>query len=217
MSRPPADHLAAAAYAQAFARAPIGMALVGVDGRFRDANHALCSTLARERAELIGAPFQRFTHPDDVDRDFQIAAKVLRGDHDLFSHEKRFVRPDGSIRWVEVDGSLIRDAAGNPVHFVFSALDVTERRRAEEVRNEHLASISHELRTPLTSIHGYAKLLVDEGDLRTSLERDSVAAIERNAEAMLGVIEEGSTDLARAVDDHVALSLGFASGAFTTL
>ena len=217
MARLSADSLAAAAYAQAFARAPIGMALVGVDGIFRDANHALCATLGREREELVGAAFQRFTHSDDVDRDFQIAAKVLRGDHDLFVHEKRFVRPNGEIRWVEVDGSLIRDGAGNPVHFVFSALDVTERRRAEEVRDEHLASISHELRTPLTSIRGYAQLLGDEGELPTDLERNSIAAIERNAEAMLTVIEEGSDRLARAVDDHVARSLGFASSTFTTL
>jgi PAS domain S-box-containing protein len=217
VARVTADSLAAAAYAQAFARAPIGMALVGVDGVFRDANLAFSAMVGRERAELIGAAFQRFTHPDDVDRDFQIAAKVLRGDHDLFAHEKRFLRPNGEIRWVEVDGSLIRDGVGNPVHFVFSALDVTARRRAEEVRDEHLASISHELRTPLTSIRGYAQLLGDEGALPTNLERDSVAAIERNAEAMLTVIEEGSDRLARAVDDHVARSLGCASGTFTAL
>ena len=217
MSGSPAENLAAAAYAQAFARAPIGMALVGVDGLFRDANQVMCETLGRSRGELIGASFQLFTHPDDVDRDFQIAAKVLRGDHDLFSHDKRFVRPDGTIRWVEVDGSLIRDSAGNPVHFVFSAADVTERRRAEDVRNEHLASISHELRTPLTSIQGYAQLLADEGMLPTAFESEGVAAILRNADAMLALIEGGSERLAQAVDDHVALSLGYASRTFTTL
>jgi signal transduction histidine kinase len=93
------------------------------------------------------------------------------------------------------------------VHFVFSVVDMTERRRAEEVRNEQLASISHQLRTPLTSIHGYASLLGDEGELPTDFERNGIAAITRNAEAMLHVIESGSEELARVVDDHVALSL----------
>jgi PAS domain S-box-containing protein len=207
VSNSSADHLTAAAYAQAFARAPIGMTLVGVDGIFRDVNQALCTTLGRERDEVIGISFVEVTHPDDVERDYRMAAQVLRGVHGLFTAEKRYIRPDGSIRWVEVDGSLIRDTAGNPVHFVFSVVDVTERRRAEEVRDEQLASISHQLRTPLTSIHGYASLLGDEGELPTALERDGIAAITRNAEAMLEVIESGSEELARAVDDHVALSL----------
>src|SRR5215208_6323785 len=129
----------AAAYVQAFARAPIGMALIGLDTRFREVNDAFCRLAGRAREELIGAWFGTVTHPDDVDDDVAGAIEVVRGDRELLTREKRFVRPDGSIRWVALSGSLIRDDHGNPLHFVSHVQDITERRAAEAalIASEH--------------------------------------------------------------------------------
>jgi PAS domain S-box-containing protein len=121
----------AAGYEQAFACAPIGMALVGLDSRFREVNDAFCRLAGRTREELIGTWFGEVTHPDDVDEDLALAIEVVRGDRELLTREKRFVRPDGSIRWVALSGSLIRDDRGVPVHFVSHVQDITERRAAE--------------------------------------------------------------------------------------
>src|SRR3954452_24247192 len=121
----------AAAYQQAFARAPIGMALVGMDSRFREVNDAFCRLAGRTREELIGEWFGAVTHPDDVDGDVALAIEVVRGDREHMKREKRFVRPDGSIRWVALSGSLIRDERGVPLHFVSHVQDITERRAAE--------------------------------------------------------------------------------------
>src|SRR5215213_9232569 len=104
-----------AAYAQAFACAPIGMALIGLDTRFREVNDAFCKFVGRPREELIGASFDSVTHPEDVGADMAQAIEVVRGDRDLLKREKRYLRPDGSMRWGEVGGSLIRDDRGVPV------------------------------------------------------------------------------------------------------
>jgi two-component system, OmpR family, phosphate regulon sensor histidine kinase PhoR len=122
----------AAAYAQAFARAPIGMAMIGLDARFREVNDAFCRITGRDREDLIGASFESITHPDDVDDDLAVAIMVVRGDRELFTREKRYVWPDGTVRWAEVSASLIRDEHGAPVHFVVHAQDITGRRAAEQ-------------------------------------------------------------------------------------
>ena len=180
----------AAAYEQAFARAPIGIALIGLDSRFRDVNDAFCSLVGRTREELVGASFGSVTHEDDVNADLTLAIQVVRGHRDLFEREKRYVRPDGSICWVSVTGSLIRDEHGIPIHFVFHVHDISERRRAERLKEEFLATISHELRTPLTSIKGYVDLLSEEEELSPSARRRVIDVLERNTERLRRLVED---------------------------
>ena len=180
----------AAAYEQAFARAPIGMALIGLDSRFCDVNDAFCAIAGRTREELIGQPFGLVTHPDDVGGDVALAIEAVRGARNVFRREKRHVRPDGSIRWVEVNASLLSDDDGRPVYFLSHVLDITDRRRTEQLKDEFLATISHELRTPLTSIQGYVDLLAEEDELSPGARRHAFTVIQRNASRLRRLVED---------------------------
>src|ERR1700712_2545255 len=53
----------------AFENAPIGLALVGLDGRFMRVNRSLCEIAGRDEADLLERTFQEITHPDDLDAD----------------------------------------------------------------------------------------------------------------------------------------------------
>jgi PAS domain S-box-containing protein len=77
----------------------------------------------------------------------------------------RIVLDDGEERVVHGRGRLVLDATGAPVRMVGTAQDVTERQRAEDVRDNILSAVSHELRTPLTSIVGFALTLEGRPDL----------------------------------------------------
>ena len=85
-------------FEQSFAAAPIGKALVGVDGRFIKVNTALCSLLGRDEAELIGRTFQEITHPDDLAADVQLLHETAIGARAGYRVEKRYLRPTGP--WV---------------------------------------------------------------------------------------------------------------------
>jgi diguanylate cyclase (GGDEF)-like protein/PAS domain S-box-containing protein len=119
-------------FANAFEEAPIGMALVGVDGAFLRVNRALSELVGYEPDELLDLTFQNITHPDDLEADLQLVREVLEGKRRSYRMEKRYIRSDGAECWVLLSVSLVRDDAGEPLYFVSQIEDITERRRAED-------------------------------------------------------------------------------------
>jgi diguanylate cyclase (GGDEF)-like protein/PAS domain S-box-containing protein len=119
-------------FANAFEEAPIGMALVGVDGAFLRVNRALSEIVGYEAAELLELTFQDITHPDDLKADLELVREVIDGKRRSYRMEKRYVRSDRAECWVLLSVSLVRDDAGEPLYFVSQIEDITERRRAED-------------------------------------------------------------------------------------
>ena len=117
-------------FEQSFAAAPIGKALVGVDGRFIKVNTALCSLLGRDAAELIGLTFQEITHPDDLAADVQLLHETAIGARAGYRVEKRYLRPDGAVGWVLLAVSVVRGEGGHPRFFIFQFQDISERKHA---------------------------------------------------------------------------------------
>jgi len=113
--------------------APIGMALVGLDGRFLRVNRALCRIVGYDRDELLRLRFQQITHPDDLEADLAQAERLLRGEIHAYQLAKRYIRKGGAVIDVMLSGSIVRDGSGRPLHFVAQVEDVTEKMRVEEV------------------------------------------------------------------------------------
>jgi PAS domain S-box-containing protein len=76
-----------------------------------------------------------------------------------FALDHRILRPDGAERVLHGRGRVILDSDGNLVRMAGTGQDVTERKQAEALRDDILATVSHELRTPLTSVLGFALTL----------------------------------------------------------
>lgn len=77
--------------------------------------------------------------------------------------------------------------------------------RANEVKDQFLATVSHELRTPLTSILGWAQMLTS-GKLNPSMTDRAVATIERNARAQAQIVED-LLDISRIVSGKLRLNV----------
>jgi PAS domain S-box-containing protein len=112
--------------------APIGMALVALDGRFVRVNRALCETLGYSSTELTGLTFQAVSHPDGLDLDLAGRDQLARGEIPLYHREKRYIRKDGTIVDVLLNASILRSRDGAPLYFISQIEDITARKRAEE-------------------------------------------------------------------------------------
>ncbi len=109
----------------------VGVAVGSPEGRFLRVNEALCRMLGYEGEELLDRTFQEVTHPDDqqASQDFQ---RELLTTSQSGVYEKRYLRKDGSILWVRITGTFLRDASGAPLCSVALVYDITRQKAAED-------------------------------------------------------------------------------------
>jgi PAS domain S-box-containing protein len=71
-------------------------------------------------------------HPEDRERVERSVAAYMAGLTPHYESEYRVRHNDGSYRWILSRGVAVRDAAGTPIRFIGSTVDITDRRKAEE-------------------------------------------------------------------------------------
>lgn len=119
-------------------RAMLDLASVGIaqadpwTGRFLRVNRKMSSITGYGTDELLEMRIVEVTHPDDQQADSEASRRVVRGEQPDYRMEKRYVRKDGTVAWVNVNMTVIRDAAGEPTRTVATVEDITERRQAGE-------------------------------------------------------------------------------------
>lgn len=191
-------------YRQLFDAAGVGITRWSLNGRFLDVNHRFTEITRRTREQLLQLSHHDITHPEDQATDEALEASALDGQRQRYSLEKRYVRPDGQVVWVMLSATLVRDAQGQPLHFVAVSEDITERRqyaeamnsakaaeRANKEKTDFLSRMSHELRTPLNAMLGFAQLLrVDPTNPINDVQRKKVGHIERAGAHLLAMLTD---------------------------
>ena len=115
-----------------FEHAAVGIAHVGLDGRWLRVNHKLCEIVGYSPEELLKINFQDITHPDDLDADLGMVNKALAGEVQSYEKEKRYITKPGETIWIKLTVALIRDEAGQPDYFVSVVQDITPAKTAAE-------------------------------------------------------------------------------------
>ncbi|MDX9625891.1 sensor domain-containing diguanylate cyclase [Pseudomonas fragariae (ex Marin et al. 2024)] len=128
-------------FATVFQETPTGKAIVDLDGRFSVVNPKFCEITGYSSDELLSKTFQEITHADDIQQDLALVADLITGCRKNCSLEKRYVRKDGSLVWVDLSVAILREAAGAPLHLIAVILDITTRKHSEELILNH----QHEL------------------------------------------------------------------------
>jgi PAS domain S-box-containing protein len=119
-----------------FDNAAVGIARVEPDGRWLEVNRRFCDIVGYTRDELMTKAFGDITHPDDLDADWNQARRLLAGEIENYTMEKRYYRKDGSIVWANLTRSLARKADGSPDYFITVLEDISARKWAEEKLRE---------------------------------------------------------------------------------
>lgn len=116
----------------AFEVSSVGMSQADpATGRLLRVNRRFCDMTGFSEAELLSATFSDITHPDDRAEDNAYFAKLLGGEVESFSLEKRYLRKDGSTMWGDVTVNLIHDGDGVARRSMAVIQDITERKQAE--------------------------------------------------------------------------------------
>jgi diguanylate cyclase (GGDEF)-like protein/PAS domain S-box-containing protein len=116
-----------------FDLASVGIALVSPGGAWLSVNEALCKMLGYTREELQRLTFQQITHPDDQDIDADQVRRLRNGDPGVgqLQLEKRYIRKDGSIVWVNLDLSRKLNEAGAIEYLITVIKDISRQKNAE--------------------------------------------------------------------------------------
>ncbi len=144
-------------FKSAFEHSSIGMALVSLDDRYLQVNQAACRLFGYSPEEMRELTTASVSHPEDLRELRKTTGNtdgLLSGEIASFQVEKRYRHKQGHHFWGLVGISLVRDAEGNPLHFISQVQDITERKQAEEAlrrANEELEARVRERTAQLES------------------------------------------------------------------
>jgi PAS domain S-box-containing protein len=198
-----------------FDHAMVGLAHVGLDGRWLQINQKLCDITGYTSEELRKKTFQEMTFPEDLTQDQVNMNRILHGEIPSYTTEKRYFRKDQSLVWVNLTVSLVHNRAGTPLYFLSIIEDINARKQVEEklveqasqlydatVRMEEFLGVaSHELRTPLTSVK--ANIQLAQRRLKSAMEQpegtldkvDAAQSMLMRAERQVGVLNRLISDM----------------------
>jgi PAS domain S-box-containing protein len=221
-----------ARYRKSFDSAAVGIAHVGLDGRWLHFNEAIGTITGYSPETLHRLTFLDITHPDDREASQVYADRLLSGEIQSYSLEKRYVRPNGDIVWVHVTVSLARDDTDETERFIAVIQDISDRKAFEErvqnlmrereqlleaesaaradaeaanhLKDEFLATLSHELRTPLSNVLTWTRLLQQKYPNAEDTLRRGFNVIAENAGIQAQMIAE-LLDMSRIVSGKLQL------------
>jgi diguanylate cyclase (GGDEF)-like protein/PAS domain S-box-containing protein len=146
-------------FESAFSNAPIGMALIDMDGRWLQANNALCRITGHAESELKAKTLRSLTHPDDSDLDVPLLRQLLDGEISSYQVEKRCLHAWGHFAWMMMTVSLVRDEEGHALYLITQFQDISERKELAG-RLEYL--VDHDFLTGLFNRRHFEQELAHE-------------------------------------------------------
>jgi PAS domain S-box-containing protein len=139
-----------------FEQAAVGIAHVGLDGRWLRVNQKLCDIVGYSSEELLQTSFQDITYPEDLEIDLANVQQLLANEIQTYSMEKRYINKQGFLVWAELTVSLVRDASleygsvtsklGAPKYFISVVEEIGDRKRIEAERTQAQSDLKERAR-----------------------------------------------------------------------
>jgi PAS domain S-box-containing protein len=118
---------------EAFEHAPVGIALVSIDGAWLQYNERFRQLAGYTREQLARMTFTDLTHPDDAKRESALIKRMLSGDTRGYRIEKRIIEKKGKYREVDVVCSIAGSDEGGP--YLIYVVDERIRNAQGQVRS----------------------------------------------------------------------------------
>jgi two-component system cell cycle sensor histidine kinase/response regulator CckA len=115
-----------------------GFAITSPERGWLAVNDRLCEMLGYTREELLDTNWAQLTHPDDLAANMVQFSRMLAGELDSYSLEKRYLRKDGEVIWASIAAGCVRNRDGS-VDYLCTLLQDTTQRKKAELRVQQLA------------------------------------------------------------------------------
>jgi len=119
-----------------FERAPIGICVVNLDGRFLQVNQTYCEMLGYQKHELQQLTFAEITNPEDAEIDLGYAEQLFKGEIPSYQIEKRYIKKNGEFVWVNLTVTAIFDGDGKSCYGLGMVEDISDRKRTQAALQE---------------------------------------------------------------------------------
>lgn len=190
-----------------FDASPVGIGLADENGHFLAVNPSLCRLFGRPAKELLGRTSIEWTHPDDRPRHGAATRLVNSADDGIARVEKRYLRPDGEIRWAWLTFSHTTGPQGQ-TWTLAHIQDVTDRIAAEQSLRDSEAR--------LRAVTDVIRSIATSGDLRPDVVWAATGLVgaqtgyllERDGDELVvtGTTEVHATHARVPIDDRSALA-----------
>jgi PAS domain S-box-containing protein len=110
----------------------VGLSITSPEKNWLEVNDKLCSMLGYSREEIVTKTWADLTHPEDLPADEEVFGRLLAGEIDFYTLDKRYIRKDGGIVWASIAVSGVRSGGGNIDHVVATIQDISQRKKLEE-------------------------------------------------------------------------------------
>lgn len=152
-----------------FSHSATGLAEVNArTGRFTRVNNKFCEIAGMTSDQLIGVSFTELSHPEEEEDNQKLFSRVLDGEIIDYFIEKRLLRKDSQIRWVQATVVSLWNKGEAPTSFILMIHDITEKRRAEQEIRDNL-EVAERSRLALLSLAEDQQ--ISQSRLRESEER----------------------------------------------
>ncbi len=194
-------------YRNLYEEAPNAYISVGTDGRIERANRSASELFGYSRDELLrqsAVGLFADTPPGRVKSE-EIFQRFLTGE-EIRDEEVEMRRADGTSVWGSLSMRPITDGRGKLVARRLSVVDITERKKLDQLKDDFISLVSHELRSPMTVITGAINTALTEEERLTPEERRQLlkdASVEAD---MLSNILVNLLELSRIQANRLALN-----------
>ncbi len=134
-----------------------GMAVISPDKGWIHVNNRLCEIFGYTREELLKTTWTTLTYPEDLEPDIIEFNRLVTGETDSYSMEKRFVRKDNAIVFTIISMTRVRRDDNSIEHLIAHIQDITSSKQAQEASRkfEFIANASKDLMTMINRNYVY--------------------------------------------------------------